>query len=77
MRMRTSVSGRSAGRMNVLSEKFISRAIACMVLGVEAAAVGEDGQLVAEQRLAGEDVLVQIRVRHGARRSRRPTAKPR
>ena len=31
MRIRTSVSGDSAGRMNVLSEKFISRVIRCMV----------------------------------------------
>ena len=30
MRIRMSVSGRSFGRMNVLSEKFISRAMACM-----------------------------------------------
>ena len=31
IRMRTSVPGDSAGRMNVLSAKFISRAIRCMV----------------------------------------------
>ena len=31
MRMRMSVSDRSAGRMNVLSEKFISRASRCIL----------------------------------------------
>jgi hypothetical protein len=30
MRMRTSVPGASDGKMNVLSEKFISRAMRCM-----------------------------------------------
>ena len=31
IRMRISVSGRSAGKMNVLSEKFISLASVCIV----------------------------------------------
>ena len=51
MRMRTSVSGRSGGRMNVVSEKFISLATACIVLGRQPAAVEEDGQLVAAEEI--------------------------
>ena len=47
MRMRTSVPAASAGRMNVLSEKFISLVIVCICVGREAARVVEDGELVA------------------------------
>ena len=67
MRMRMSVSGRSAGRMNVLSEKFISRAMRCICCRVDAARIGEHGELIAEQRVAGEDVVVKIGARHRPR----------
>ena len=64
MRMRMSVSGRSAGRMNVLSEKFISRAMRLHALRVQTARVREHRELIAEQRLAGEDVVVKVGKRH-------------
>ena len=73
--MRTSVSGRSAGRMNVVSEKFISRAMRLHRGVVQSAAVEEDGELIAFELPVGEDIEVQvvetsisqILVRHGVR----------
>ena len=53
--------------MNVLSEKFISRASACIALGGQAAAVEEDGELIAGERLVGEDVVVKIGRATGSR----------
>ena len=52
IRIRMSVSGRSAGRMKVDSEKFISFVTACIVSAGEAARIEEDGQLVAAELLA-------------------------
>ena len=69
MRIRTSVSGRSGGSTNVVSEKFISLAIACIVLGRQAAAVEKDRQLVAAEHAIGEDVVVQITIRSHLRRA--------
>ena len=62
MRIRMSVSGRSAGRMNVDSEKFISFVMACIVSAGEAARIEEDGQLIAAELLRGEDIEVQVAV---------------
>ena len=47
---RDAASASSGGSTNVVSEKFISRAMACIVVGVEARAVGEDRELVARER---------------------------
>ena len=60
MRMRTSVPSRSFGRMNVVSEKFISRAMVCIMTGVEAAAIGKHRKLVTFEAPIGEHVVLQI-----------------
>ena len=62
IRMRTSVSGVSGGSTKVVSEKFISLAIACIVSVGQAAAVEEDGELVAAEQAIGEDVEVKVAV---------------
>ena len=62
IRIRTSVPGRSGGSTNVVSEKFISLAIACIVSVGQPAAVEEDGQLVAAEEMVGEDVVVKVAV---------------
>ena len=62
IRMRTSVPGVSGGSTNVVSEKFISLAIACIVSVGQPAAVEEDGELVAAEQMVGEDVVVKVAV---------------
>ena len=47
---------RSGGRMNVVSEKFISLAIACIVSVVSPRPSRKHGQLVAAEEVVGEDV---------------------
>ncbi len=56
IRTRTSVSGRSGGSTNVVSEKFISLAIACIVVGRQPAAVEKHRELIAAEEPIGEDV---------------------
>ena len=75
MRMRTSVSGRSAGRMNVVSEKFISLATACIVVARQPAAVEEHCQLVAAEEVIGEDIELQdTGMIEASSRPQRPTS---
>ena len=62
IRMRTSVPAVSGGSTNVVSEKFISFAIACMVSVGESPAVEDDGELVAAEEMVGEDVVVKVAV---------------
>ena len=62
IRMRTSVPAASAGSTNVVSEKFISLAIACIVSADRPAAVEEHGELVAAEEVIGEDVVVKVAV---------------
>ena len=62
IRIRTSVPGFSAGSRNVVSEKFISLAIACIVSPRQPAAVEEDRELVAPEEVVGEDVVVKVAV---------------
>ena len=62
IRTRTSVSARSAGSTNVVSEKFISLAIACIVAGARPRAVEEHRELIAAEEVVGEDVEMQIPV---------------
>ena len=57
-----SVSGRSAGSTNVVSEKFISLAIACIVVGRQTAAVEDHRELIAAEQTIGEDVEMEIPV---------------
>ena len=57
MRMRTSASGaRSAAGRTPSRFRFISRAIDCIFLGGQVAAVGENRELVPRERDVGEDV---------------------
>ena len=62
IRTRTSVSGRSGGSTKVVSEKFISFAIACIVVGRQPAAVEEHRELVAAEEMVGEDVEMKVPV---------------
>ena len=62
MRSRKSVPRCSGGRTNVVSEKFISLAIACIVVGRQAPAVEKHGELVAAEEPIGKDVVVKIPV---------------
>ena len=55
IRIRASPSS-SGGRTKTVSERFISRASACISPGLEPAPVGEDRELIALQRRFGEDV---------------------
>ena len=50
----------SGGKMNVDSEKFISRAIALHLRRRQAARLGEHRQLVAFEGAIGEDVEVEV-----------------
>ena len=59
IRMRTSPP-RSAGKMKVDSEKFISLAMTCICFVVRSPRLGEDSQLVAFEEAIGEDVEVEI-----------------
>ena len=52
MRIRMSVSGRSAGRRNVLSEKFISRVSTCICSVVNPAASGNTASWFPSKRVA-------------------------
>ena len=62
IRMRTSVPGRSGGSTNVVSEKFISLAIACIVSADSPRPSRNDRELVAAEEMIGEDVVVKVAV---------------
>ena len=62
IRIRTSVPAVSGGSTNVVSEKFISLAIACIVSAGQSAAVENDGELIAAEEMVGEDVVVKVAV---------------
>ena len=65
IRIRMSVSGRSAGRMNVDSEKFISFVTACMVSAERPRASRKTANWLPPNFSPREDIEVQVAVRAG------------
>ena len=62
MRIRISVPAASAGNTKVVSEKFISLAIDCIVSRGQAATVQIHRELIPAEQMVGEDVVVKVAV---------------